>query len=252
MATIYFELNGVKTTMQCQRNEKMKTICNKYAWKVGKNINNLFFVYNGDTLRGDLMELSFEEKANNIDRERNKMELLVVNESKDIKENEIIIKPKEVICPECKENIRINIKDYKIKLFECKNGHNIDMLFNEFEKTQYIYESKIICDNCFSVNKSNTYENKFFKCNKCKPNLCPLCNNNHDKSHESIDYDIKNYTCEEHNEIYTSYCKTCKKNICTICLEAHNNHDTVLYKLIDINKKKEELKELRTKIDKMK
>ena len=49
--------------------------------------------------------------------------------------NNNIIKSKSIICPECKENIRIKINDYKIKLYDCKNGHNIDnILFEEYEK----------------------------------------------------------------------------------------------------------------------
>ena len=43
----------------------------------------------------------------------------------------------------------MKIKDYKISLFECKNGHKIDNLsFDEFEKTQNIDLSKIICNIC--------------------------------------------------------------------------------------------------------
>ena len=56
---------------------------------------------------------------------------------------------KEIICPECKEIIRIKIEDYKIILFDCKNGHIINNLtFDKFEESQIIDESKIICANC--------------------------------------------------------------------------------------------------------
>ena len=75
---------------------------------------------------------------------------------------------------------------------------------------------------------------------KCKLNLCSLCNSNHDESHEPINYDIKNYICEDHNEKYISYCKTCKKDICSICLEDHNDHETIIYKKIEKEKKLEE------------
>ena len=49
----------------------------------------------------------------------------------------------EIICPECKENCIINIKDYKINLFGCKNGHNINnILFQNYESTQVPTEKK--------------------------------------------------------------------------------------------------------------
>ena len=31
------------------------------------------------------------------------------------------IKSKDIICPECKESIFMNVKDYKINLFDCIN-----------------------------------------------------------------------------------------------------------------------------------
>ena len=56
------------------------------------------------------------------------------------------IKSKIIICPQCNENIKINIKDYKINLFECKNKHKINKIFfNEFENTQLIDLTKIKC-----------------------------------------------------------------------------------------------------------
>ena len=45
-----------------------------------------------------------------------------------------IIKSKEVICPECNENILINVKNYKINLIDCKNGYiETNLLFEEYE-----------------------------------------------------------------------------------------------------------------------
>ena len=53
----------------------------------------------------------------------------------EIKEKDII-KSKNIICPECKENIKMDIIDYKINIYECKNGHKKEnILLNEFEET---------------------------------------------------------------------------------------------------------------------
>ena len=113
--------------------------------------------------------------------------------------------------------IRILIEDYKIKLFKCKNKHEINNLsFEEFEKIQNIEESNIKCDKC-KINNKGKFENIFYKCNTCKMNICPLCKLNHDKLHNIINYDLKKYICDIHNEKYISYCKNCNKNICINC-----------------------------------
>ena len=86
----------------------------------------------------------------------------------------------------------MEINDYKINLYGCKNGHSIDnTLLNELKKTQYIDISKIICKIC-KENKNNTFENIFYNCLTCNINLCPLCKSSYDKSHDIIDYDQKN------------------------------------------------------------
>ena len=58
-----------------------------------------------------------KNNANNINKKSNFIQ-------ENTKGNELI--NKEIICSECKENCFININDYKIKLFGCKNGHNIN------------------------------------------------------------------------------------------------------------------------------
>ena len=44
---------------------------------------------------------------------------------------------KDIICPTCKENSLIDIKDYIININGCKNNHqNENILLNLFEETQ--------------------------------------------------------------------------------------------------------------------
>ena len=168
-------------------------------------------------------------------------------------EEESIIKSKIIICPKCYESTNIKIKDYKINLYGCKNNHNIiNILFGKYLDLQKIDESKIICNKC-NNKKSNSYQRLFYRCNICKINICIKCKEKHDKNHKIIDYDNKYYYCEEHNDIYTSYCKDCFKNICILCEKDHINHEIISYgKIIS---KKEDLinkkNELRNEIDKM-
>ena len=216
MAEIEFIYNGIKTVIQCNINEKMKDIINKFVIKIGKEIKSLYIIYDSNIINEEIMEKTFNEIGNRIDIERKKMNILVYDLNSNI-ERENKIKSKEIICPECKENIRIRIKDYKIELYECKNGHNKNnILINEFENSQYIDESKIICNICKENNKYKSYNKIFYRCNKCKINICPLCKIKHE--HNIIEYELKNYICDIHNEKYIAYCKECKNNKCNECL----------------------------------
>ena len=250
MTSINFILNNVETKIQCDKNEKMKSIFNRFGIKVEKNIKDLHFLYSGKYFDDDLMELSFNEAANEIDKGRNKMKIIVYEMTTKIENNTKTIS-KEIICPECADSIRINIINYKIKLFDCKNNHLKYLNFEEFKNTQNIDESKIICGNCKEKNKLNSYKNLFYICNYCKMNLCSLCKSHHDESHDIVNYESKNYICELHNEKYISYCKICTKNICSLCLEQHENHNIELYKAINKDEYLEKLKILRKSIDKM-
>ena len=206
--------------------ETMEKSIDKFLSKCDESKDNLIFLYGGNKVKE---ESTFVEQANDIDKTRNKMSIIVVN----YKEYERKInqkKSRNIICPECYQNIRIKIDEQKISLYECRKGHSQEYKsLEEFEKTQYIDESKIICDDCKKQNKSESYMNKFYICCNCKINLCPLCQNKHDKSHDFIDYDIKNFYCDIHYDLYNLYCTDCRKDICTMCEKEHSNHKLVTY-----------------------
>ena len=66
---------------------------------------------------------------------------------------------KEIICPKCGTNCLINANGYKITFYECKNGHKLDdILLDEFQKSQNVDRTKIICDNCKEINKDISYK----------------------------------------------------------------------------------------------
>ena len=230
MAEIIFKHKGKETLIQCNINDKMKEIIQKYISKIDNN--NFFFLYNGKRINE---ELKFIEQANELDIKRKKMNILVYEINKTIvKENKII--SKEFICPECNENILIDIKNYKIN-YECKNVHKRDnILLNEYEDIQKIDICKIICDKCKEKNKNNTYNNEFYYCCSCEINICPLCKSIHDLNHNIINYDDKRYICKKHNDSFIKYCIKCKENMCILCINEHNNHDIKNFENILINK----------------
>ena len=122
MASISFLYNGIETIIQCTTNETMENICNKFSNKIALNINNLQFLYGGQKID---FNFKFYEQANSLDKERNKMNILVYDNNNINKNNSLIVS-KDVICPKCGEICRIKINDYKIKLYECKNNHETE------------------------------------------------------------------------------------------------------------------------------
>ena len=246
MAEVIFNYEGKNTIIQCNLNGKMKDIISKFLVKIAKKEKNmqLYYLYNGNKINEDL---TFNEQANNFDKNRKKMNIIVTNNAQGKSDSKKIIS-KDIICPECKELSLIDIKNFKINLHECKNNHNINnILLNRFEETQKINLSEIICEICKQNNKGNTHKNEFYICNTCNKNICPLCKSIHDKKHKIINYDDKNFICKKYNEPFNKYCKTCNENICYICENKHKDHDifelgNLLIEEDDLLKSKENLK----------
>ena len=255
MLSIKFTFNGIETIIQCKKEDKMKDICNRYLSKIEiLDINSLIFLYGGEKIN---LNLTVGELANSTNINRNEMNILVceiqkstINDDKNLKN-----KSKEIICPKCYENCKIQIKDYKIKLFDCKNDHELNNLsFEEFNNSQFIIESIITCNNCNNINKNKTYNKQFFKCITCNNNLCPLCKSIHNDTHKVLDYDKKNYICNIHNDSYISYCNKCKINLCMQCEIKHECHEIIYFKKILPNEEeiKKNINEFRKSINELK
>ena len=121
---VIFINEGIDTTIQCNINDKMENIINQYLIKIGKaeEKDNLFYLYNGNEIK---KELIFKEQANELDKERCKMNIIVNRIDEPLyKNNEKL--SKDIICPECKENILLDFNKFKINLHDCKNKHNLN------------------------------------------------------------------------------------------------------------------------------
>ena len=240
-----FIYNSDIVNIQCTKGEYMKDIFKKFLIKYQVDLKNVYYLCNGSIIDGNLKL----EQINNKDTE---LKILVQSFDDNIQNGENQIKySREIICPECKEICMMNIKNYRINLFRCKNGHNINnILFEDFQKTQEISEYKIICNECNKNTKAETHKNTFYKCCKCQKVLCPLCQNQKHKDHIIIDYDYKEYICNFHGEKYSYYCKECNMNLCDLC-EHNNKHEIIHLKKIVYNKNKilETNSKLKDKID---
>lgn len=235
------------TKIECKPGEKMGDIYAKFSEKISLDINSIYLMYNERVI---IQKVKIKDFLNYDDKNRNEIKIYAI-----IADEVNFKKSKQVICPVCGESAQIKFKNCKISISECKYHHNIDDLnINEFESSQLINESKIICDRCKDRNKGITYNNEFFICNTCNSNLCVLCKASHNKSHNIINYDQKYFICGMHNELYSLYCKTCKKDICTLCEQDHDDHDVIrLGKLIiKKNDLENKIKEFKVSLDKFK
>ena len=243
---IIFIFKGNEISIQCNRNENMNDIFKRVNVKLQQQIDNLYFLYNGQVINKS-------SKLENIigSNKVNKIIIQELNNQNLINDN-IIKKSKYVICPDCGENCLININDYKIYLSQCDKGHSSTLLLDEFINNQKIDESMIICNKCKN-NKNQIYKNQFYKCGNCNINLCPICKDNHNSDHIIIDYDSKNYLCNKHGERYISYCNECKINLCDLCeLEHNKNHTFIYHREIISDNSNQKYEELKIKINNFK
>ena len=142
MIKIEFEYNSAKTIIQSIYEDKMRQVCSKFTQKVQIDLNKLYFIYSGNIIN---LDLSVEQIINKADRERKVLSIIAIDHSNEQGNNSKVVSP-YIICPICKEHARFEIKNYRITIYNCKNGHVIDdILFKDFEKTQTIDESLIMC-----------------------------------------------------------------------------------------------------------
>ena len=253
MVEIEFVFDGRSITIQGKLEENMESIIDKFINKAQIDKNSVYYLYQGKILKNLNKDSKLVDVIINDHKISKKMKIIAQNIN-DLKNNiNSKVPSKTIICPDCKSFSKIKINDYKINLFDCKNGHNInDILISEFQNTQKIDISEIKCEQCKERNKSVTHNNEFYKCINCKMNLCPLCKSIHDNCHYIINYEKQFYVCYIHKEFYSGYCEKCKLNICSYCSRDHINHKIIAYKDIipNISDIKNQLNSLRKKIDK--
>ena len=216
----FLSQDGIDINIQTTRNEIFKNVLQKLQQKSNRDPNLYTFFYNANLIN----ENQIMSEINSTD---SNFIISLVSQYYPTNENSYK-KSQYIICPKCQKNCVINFENYKISLEECDNNHNTsNILFEEFEKTQLINQSKIKCEEC-TKNRTNIINNNFYKCFTCNKNLCPECKEKHIDSHYIIDYDKINYFCNEHkNNQYEYYCKNCHKNLCSICKPNHKKHNIV-------------------------
>ena len=245
MSSIEFQGSELTSPIDIQinPNDLFKVALEKFAQKAHIDLRKVIFLGDGQIIQENTL-------IKDILKNRNKLKVIVQSINED--DENILVESKEVICPECKEPCRFQIENYKIKLFNCKNGHTVkNIQMKEFQDKQKINYSDIICDECKENNKGRAQDHKFNYCLSCKKNLCLLCGYRHDKAHKQINHDNKNYICSKHNELFSKFCEDCQQNICILCEDEHVNHKIESFSNImpDINKSKSIHNELKNSIN---
>ena len=241
MAITTFIMNETETDVLCLNNDYMKDICSTFLRNFNLKFEQIIFLYKGNKINKNY---TFKEQIKKEDKEKNKIIIFCIKInptsqlkkkgielSKDILKQKEKIKPKNIICSECGEMCQIKFNDFKITLYDCKNGHKKENIsLEEFNKIQYIDKLKIKCDNCKYYKTEIKNDNKqFYKCLKCNKNLCNACKEAHNKNDNLIEYELQNYICNIHNKKYNSYCNKCKKDLCIICENKHKKENNLIY-----------------------
>ena len=240
-----FIFNNQKTEFNFNKSDLIQNILSSFATKINRKIEDFNFLYSGEKLVNyeskTLSDLSPKDNMINISvYEKNQKE---ENSGGKIMPENVSLKVSEhIICPRCKFMSEIDINNFKVYITNCNNNHSMPGLFmNDFNTTQYIDESRILCQECKKSQKelliSTENQSNVLQMCSCGMSICQSCFPSHkekilNKNHNAIPYQDKDYFCFEHNNIYSAYCQKCKKNICDKCEEIHNNHQIDLYKNI--------------------
>ena len=75
--TIIFQYQGKNYLIGANEQMKMKDIYSKFSIKANMNLNNLYFIYNGEVFNEDSSNKVINDIINNIDREEKVMTILV-------------------------------------------------------------------------------------------------------------------------------------------------------------------------------
>ena len=142
MVEVEFNYQQNLINIQSNMTDIFEEIVQKYTIKSNLDINNIYFISNGKIInKKDRLENIMSES----DKRNKKIIILVysINNTINIENTNIKIS-NDIICPDCKEKCKYEIKDYKIKLYDCKNGHTTENInLNEYENNQIIDISQI-------------------------------------------------------------------------------------------------------------
>ena len=81
MTSVIFSYNGRETTIQCQAQNKMADICQKFSSKIDIDIDQIYFISKGNQLN---LDLTFFQLSGSVDKNSNVIKILVYDKLKTI------------------------------------------------------------------------------------------------------------------------------------------------------------------------
>ena len=125
MAEINFSFKGVETRIAIRTNENRVNLLSEFILSHNrfKKGDNIPYLNNGNNILIN-RKLTFKENKN--DKKEKKLNII---ENVKGKENNNIMITNHIICPTCKENKLLNIKDFKIDFYGCKQNHELNIIF---------------------------------------------------------------------------------------------------------------------------
>ena len=249
MVEVVFDMNQSITAIQAKSEDTFQSIIDKFIQKTLIAPNSVYYIANAKPVDP---QNTVESQMSTLNKQNKKITVLVNSvDSFEQDKEQVIVQSKDIICPECKEPCLFAVENCKIKLFNCINNHTTSGIkFIDFNKTQEINISEIVCGICQFKNKGNSHNHEFYLCLTCKKNVCLLCKSKHASNHNIIKYDLKNYICPKHNDNFIKYCEKCRSNICFSCKTEHAQHETINFVdlNIDIEQSKKTLDEIKSEM----
>ena len=107
MATVDFYFEGRNITIQCNKNDKMKQISQRFLSKNSLSPNSVIFIYDGNNITN--IESTFEKLLNMDDRNRNTMTILVSKENNYSSSSQFIFEIEKAADEKMKEYAKMTI-----------------------------------------------------------------------------------------------------------------------------------------------
>ena len=120
MVEIEFDYKQEKLKIQVNLEDKFENAIQKLKFKIKKENEDLCFLSKGKNVNKDEI---IQNIMNESEKQSKTIKILVFDLDTPIPENTNMVKSKDIICPECKESCLIEIKNNRIRLYDCKNGH---------------------------------------------------------------------------------------------------------------------------------
>ena len=158
MAKAEFLYNGAKIVIQCDDNDKLESIFQKFSIKTQKKVDELCFLYGGKFIDKNS---TFIKLSNSIDKERKTMSIIVTDDEKKDNNYELLKENKELkeklneankIIEEQKKEIQ-ELK-YEITKIKSEGITQVNSLIELIEKKDK--ENKQLKENKNNINTNNT------------------------------------------------------------------------------------------------